>query len=40
MKRILGKSRVDTASLTPGAVVRNDGTVVDAAARPQSEQLY
>ena len=25
---ILGKSHVDVASLTPGAVVRNDGTVV------------
>jgi hypothetical protein len=25
---ILGKSHVDVASLTPGAVVREDGTVV------------
>jgi len=28
VKHILGKSHVDVASLTPGAVVRNDGTVV------------
>jgi uncharacterized protein (DUF488 family) len=27
VKHILGKSHVDMASLTPGAVVRNDGTV-------------
>jgi len=28
VKHILGKSHVDVASLTPGAVVRNDGTVI------------
>jgi Protein of unknown function, DUF488 len=28
VKHILGKSHVDVASLTPGAVVRSDGTVV------------
>lgn len=28
VNHILGKSHVDVASLTPGAVVRNDGTVV------------
>jgi uncharacterized protein (DUF488 family) len=32
---ILGKSHVDGASLTPGAVVRNDGTVVYPAQGPQ-----
>ena len=30
VRHILGKSHVDVASLTPGAVVRNDGTVVYA----------
>ena len=34
---ILGKSHVDVASLTPGAVVRNDGTVVYPAQDPQPE---
>ena len=34
---ILGKSHVDVASLTPGAVVRNDGTVVYPAEGPQPE---
>jgi hypothetical protein len=33
---ILGKSHVDVASLTPGSVVRNDGTVVYPADGPQS----
>ena len=33
---ILGKSHVDVASLTPGAVVRNDGMVVYPAEGPQS----
>jgi uncharacterized protein (DUF488 family) len=37
VKHILGKSQVDVASLTPGAVVRNDGTVVYPAEGPQSE---
>jgi uncharacterized protein (DUF488 family) len=32
---ILGKSHVDAASLTPGAVVRNDGTVVYPLQDPQ-----
>jgi hypothetical protein len=36
VKHILGKSHVDVASLTPGAVVRNDGTVVYPAEGPQS----
>jgi uncharacterized protein (DUF488 family) len=36
VKHILGKSHVDAASLTPGAVVRNDGTVVYPAEGPQS----
>ncbi len=36
VKHILGKSDVDVASLTPGAVVRNDGTVVYPAEGPQS----
>jgi uncharacterized protein (DUF488 family) len=36
VKHILGKSHVDVASLTPGAVVRNDGTVVYPE-DPQSE---
>jgi len=39
---ILGKSHVDVASLTPGAVVRNDGTVVYPAVaelpRPEPDQ--
>ena len=35
---ILGKSHVDVASLTSGAVVRNDGTVVYPAEGPQSGQ--
>ena len=34
---ILGKSHVDVASLTPGAVVRTDGTVVYPAQDPQPE---
>jgi uncharacterized protein (DUF488 family) len=34
---ILGKSHVDAASLTPGAVVRNDGTVVYPVQDPQPE---
>jgi uncharacterized protein (DUF488 family) len=34
---ILGKSHVDVASLTPGAVVRYDGTVVYPAQDPQPE---
>ena len=34
---ILGKSHVDVASLTPGAVVSNDGTVVYPAQSPQPE---
>lgn len=33
---ILGKSHVDEASLTPGAVVRNDGMVVYPAEGLQS----
>jgi uncharacterized protein (DUF488 family) len=37
VKHILGKSHVDTASLTPGAVIRNDRTVVHPAEGPQSE---
>lgn len=36
VKHILGKSHVDVASLTPGAVVRNDGTVVYPAEGPSS----
>jgi hypothetical protein len=39
---ILGKSHVDVASLTPGAVIRNDGTVVYRAdaelLRPEPDQ--
>ena len=34
---ILGKSHVDEASLTPGAVVRNDGSVVYPVQDPQAE---
>ncbi|OSI24559.1 DUF488 domain-containing protein [Bradyrhizobium canariense] len=34
---ILGKSHVDVANLTPGAVVRNDGTVVYPAQDTQQE---
>ena len=34
---ILGKSHVDVASLTPGAVVRNGGTVVYPVQDPQPE---
>jgi uncharacterized protein (DUF488 family) len=34
---ILGKSHVDVASFTPGAVVRNDGTVVYPAQDTQPE---
>jgi uncharacterized protein (DUF488 family) len=34
---ILGKRHVDLGSLTPGAVVRNDGTVVYPARDPQPE---
>jgi uncharacterized protein (DUF488 family) len=34
---ILGESHVDVASLTPGAVVRNDGTVVYPAQDPQPQ---
>lgn len=34
---ILGKSHVDVASLTPGAVVRKDGTVVYPGQGPQPE---
>jgi len=34
---ILGKSHVDAASLTPGAVVRDDGTVVYPVQGPQPE---
>jgi uncharacterized protein (DUF488 family) len=34
---ILGKSHVDVASLTPGAVVSNDGTVVYPVQGPQPE---
>jgi len=37
VKHLLGKSHVDVANLTPGAVVRNDGTVVYPAESPQSE---
>ncbi|MEO6839696.1 MAG: DUF488 domain-containing protein [Bradyrhizobium sp.] len=36
VKHILGKSHVDMASLTSGAVVRSDGTVVYPAEDPQS----
>jgi uncharacterized protein (DUF488 family) len=36
VKHILGKSHVDGASLTPGAVVRNDGMVVYPAQDPQA----
>lgn len=36
VKHILGKSHVDVASLTPGAVVRSDGTVVYPAQDPQA----
>jgi uncharacterized protein (DUF488 family) len=34
---ILGKSHVDQASLTPGAVIRSDGTVVYPVQYPQPE---
>jgi uncharacterized protein (DUF488 family) len=37
VNHILGKSHVDVASLTPGAVVRNDGTVVYPAQGPRAE---
>ena len=37
VEHILGKSHVDVASLTPGAVVRNDGTVVYPAQDSQPE---
>jgi hypothetical protein len=37
VKHILGKSHVNVASLTPGAVVCNDGTVVYPAESPQLE---
>ena len=36
VKHILGKAHVDAASLTPGAIVRNDATVVYPAEDPQS----
>jgi uncharacterized protein (DUF488 family) len=36
VKHILGKSHVDVASLTPGAIVRNDRTVVYPAEGPPS----
>jgi uncharacterized protein (DUF488 family) len=36
VKHILGNSHVDVASLTPGAVVRDDRTVVYPAEGPQS----
>ena len=35
---ILGTSHVDEASLTPGAVVRDDGTIIYPAESPQLEQ--
>jgi hypothetical protein len=35
VKHILGKSHVDAASLTPGGIVRDDGTVVYPAENPQ-----
>ena len=34
---ILGKSHIDEASLTPGAVIRNDGSLVYPAQGPQPE---
>ncbi len=37
VKHILAKSHVDVATLTPGAVVRNDGTVVYPAQDTQPE---
>ncbi|MBR1091910.1 DUF488 domain-containing protein [Bradyrhizobium manausense] len=37
VRHILGKSHVDVASLTPGGVVRNDGTVVYPAQDTQPE---
>jgi hypothetical protein len=36
VNHILGKSHVDEASLTPGAVVRNDGTVIHPAQDSQA----
>jgi uncharacterized protein (DUF488 family) len=38
VKHILGKSHVDAANLTPGAVVRSDGKVVYPAQDPQGDE--
>src|ERR1019366_9968002 len=38
VKHILGKSHADVASLTPGAIIHSDGTVIYPAQDPQAER--